>query len=112
VTYHVIAWSSVALMTFGFVGMACTVYGYSREVSDLRAERDADYAELSRRIDGLTSDHGPATGPINVLDRPTPAQIGSPTVPDLEAQHPKVPHGSTAVDAESYGRHANKEMAA
>jgi hypothetical protein len=106
-TYHVIAWSSVALMTFGFIGMACTVYGYSREVEDLRAERDADYAELSNRIDQLGSADGPATGSINVLDRPTPAQIGSPTRPDLEAQHPKVPHGSTAVDADSYGRHAS-----
>ena len=110
-TAHLWFWAAVGLQIAALIALAATVYGYSREVSDLRAERDADYAEMAARIDALTPTDpatgwidvltpDPTTGPINVPDRPTPAQIAAPTVPDLQAQHP-------APNADSYGRHAS-----
>jgi hypothetical protein len=96
-------WVGATLESIAIVGLAGTVYGYRSEVQALREDVEKlspDVVRLGGRLNQLARyamdhaelDHEPATRPITLLDRPTPAQLAAPTRPDLQAQ-PKVPSG-------------------
>lgn len=110
-------WVGGVVLAISFVALAGALYGYRSELLDVRRELDGNGDEsglkrkvallegrlnqLARRVmDHEQLGHEPVTGPISVLDRPTPAQQVAPTRPDLEAQHP-------SPQADSYGRHAS-----
>ena len=90
-------WACVALIVFGEIRQ----WQFDRRTHannlDFYDRIDTDLDTINRRLEaaGIPGLHHPDatdTGPINVLDRPTPAQQAAPTRPDLTVRRP-VPAG-------------------
>lgn len=103
-------WGSFSLIAAAVVIDVIVVARYCKRMDRLESaqeEAGRQHGLLSGRLNQLANVvvDTTSTGPIPLLDRPSPAQIAAPTRPDLEAQHSAVPA------AESYGRHAHRSAA-